>query len=114
MGNICCLYGKSEYRLGSIVKKRGGKGGIFYERDSLTRLGRPPDGFIRQIHCKKSVLKIQEYIHEGANLMFYIPELLIPEFTYIEVLVPNCRIPFFTVCRKILIIDFIAIFIFYN
>jgi hypothetical protein len=38
------------------------------------------------IHCKKSVLKIQEYIHEGANLMFYIPEfvnfkLLIPEYS---------------------------------
>jgi hypothetical protein len=39
---------------------------------------------IRSLHCKKSVLKIQEYIHEGANLKFYIPEffnfkLLIPE-----------------------------------
>jgi hypothetical protein len=35
---------------------------------------------------KKSVLKIQEYIHEGANLKFYIPEffnfkLLIPEYS---------------------------------
>jgi hypothetical protein len=39
-----------------------------------------------KIHCKKSVLKIQEYIHEGANLKFYIPEffnfkLLIPEYS---------------------------------
>jgi hypothetical protein len=40
------------------------------------------------IHCKKSVLKIQEYmyIHEGTNLKFYIPEffnfkLLIPEYS---------------------------------
>jgi hypothetical protein len=39
------------------------------------------------LHCnKKSVLKIQEYIHEGANLKFYIPEflnfkLLIPEYS---------------------------------
>jgi hypothetical protein len=38
------------------------------------------------IHCKKSVLEIQEYIHEGANLKFYIPEffnfkLLIPEYS---------------------------------
>jgi hypothetical protein len=37
-------------------------------------------------HCKKSVLKIQEYIHEGANLKFYIPEffnfkLLIHEYS---------------------------------
>jgi hypothetical protein len=37
-------------------------------------------------HCKKSVLKIQEYFHEGANLKFYIPEffnfkLLIPEYS---------------------------------
>jgi hypothetical protein len=37
-------------------------------------------------HCKKSVLKIQEYIHKGANLKFYIPEffnfkLLIPEYS---------------------------------
>jgi hypothetical protein len=36
------------------------------------------------VQCKKSVLKIQEYIHEGGNLKFYIPEflnfeLLIPE-----------------------------------
>jgi hypothetical protein len=35
---------------------------------------------------KKSVLKIQEYIHEGANLKFYIPEffnfkLLIPDYS---------------------------------
>jgi hypothetical protein len=41
-------------------------------------------------HCKKSVLKIQEYTHEGANLKFYIPEffkfkLLILEFS------PLCR-----------------------
>jgi hypothetical protein len=40
------------------------------------------------IHYKKSVLKIQEYIHEGANLKFYIPEffnfkLLIPEYSSI-------------------------------
>jgi hypothetical protein len=40
----------------------------------------------RGAHCKKSVLKIQEYIHEGANLKFYIPEffnfkLLIPEYS---------------------------------
>jgi hypothetical protein len=38
------------------------------------------------LHCKKSVLKIQEYIHEDANLKFYIPEffnfkLLIPEYS---------------------------------
>jgi hypothetical protein len=38
------------------------------------------------LHCTKSVLKIQEYIHEGANLKFYIPEffnfkLLIPEYS---------------------------------
>jgi hypothetical protein len=38
------------------------------------------------INCKKSVLKIQEYIHEGANLKFYIPEffnfkLLIDEYS---------------------------------
>jgi hypothetical protein len=51
------------------------------------------------LHCKKSVLKIQEYIHEGANLKFYIPEflnskLLIPMFNYIELLVPNCCILF--------------------
>jgi hypothetical protein len=26
------------------------------------------------VYCKKSVLKIQEYIHEGVNLKFYIPE----------------------------------------
>jgi hypothetical protein len=36
-----------------------------------------------EVHCKKSVLKIQENFHEGANLKFYIPEffnfkLLIP------------------------------------
>jgi hypothetical protein len=41
---------------------------------------------LRNIHCKKSVLKIQEYIHEGANLKFYIPEffnfkLLIPDYS---------------------------------
>jgi hypothetical protein len=40
-------------------------------------------------HCKKSALKIQEYIHEGENLKFYIPELfnfklLIPEYSPIE------------------------------
>jgi hypothetical protein len=40
-------------------------------------------------HCKKSVLKIQEYIQEGANLKFYIPEffnfkLLIPEYSPIQ------------------------------
>jgi hypothetical protein len=40
------------------------------------------------LHCKKSILKIQEYIHEGANLKFYIPEffnfmLLIPEYSTI-------------------------------
>jgi hypothetical protein len=39
-------------------------------------------------HCKKSVLKIQEYIHEGANLTFYIPQffnfmLRIPEYSLI-------------------------------
>jgi hypothetical protein len=44
---------------------------------------------------KKSVLKIQEYIHEGANLKFYIPEffnfkLLIPEYS------PICRFWFQT------------------
>jgi hypothetical protein len=38
------------------------------------------------VHYKKSVLKIQEYIHEEANLKFYIPEffnfkLLIPEYS---------------------------------
>jgi hypothetical protein len=38
------------------------------------------------LHCKKSVLKIQEYIHGGANVKFYIPEffnfkLLIPEYS---------------------------------
>jgi hypothetical protein len=38
------------------------------------------------MHCKKSFLKIKEYIHEGANLKFYIPEffnlkLLIPEYS---------------------------------
>jgi hypothetical protein len=38
------------------------------------------------ITVKKSVMKIQEYIHEGANLTFYIPEffnfkLLIPEYS---------------------------------
>jgi hypothetical protein len=38
------------------------------------------------LHCKKSGLKIQEYIHEGANLKLYIPEffnfkLLIPEYS---------------------------------
>jgi hypothetical protein len=37
-------------------------------------------------HCKKSVLKIQEYIHEGKNLKFYFPKifnfkLLIPEYS---------------------------------
>jgi hypothetical protein len=37
-------------------------------------------------YCKKFVLKIQEYIHEGANLKFYIPnffnvKLLIPEYS---------------------------------
>jgi hypothetical protein len=40
----------------------------------------------QHIHCKKSVLKIQEYIHEGANLKFYIHEFLnfkplIPEYS---------------------------------
>jgi hypothetical protein len=52
--------------------------------------------------CKKFVLKIQEYIHEGANLKLYIPEFLNFElyfwiFTYVQVLVPNCSILFFTV-----------------
>jgi hypothetical protein len=42
--------------------------------------------FLYYLHCKKSVLKIQEYIHEGANLKFYIPEffnfrLLIPDYS---------------------------------
>jgi hypothetical protein len=41
---------------------------------------------MQKLHCKKSVLKIQEYIHEDANLKFYIPEffnfkLLIPEYS---------------------------------
>jgi hypothetical protein len=41
---------------------------------------------VTKLHCKKSVLKIQEFIHEGANLKFYIPEflhlkLLIPEYS---------------------------------
>jgi hypothetical protein len=40
----------------------------------------------QQLHCKKSVLKIQEYIQEGANLNLNIPEflnfkLLIPEYS---------------------------------
>jgi hypothetical protein len=40
------------------------------------------------LHCKKSVLSFQEYIHEGPNLKFYIPEffnfeLLIPEYSLI-------------------------------
>jgi hypothetical protein len=38
------------------------------------------------MRCKKSVQKIQEHIHEGANLKFYIPEffnfkVLIPEYS---------------------------------
>jgi hypothetical protein len=42
--------------------------------------------YVSSIYCKKSVLKIQEYIHEGVNLKFYIPEffnfkLLIPEYS---------------------------------
>jgi hypothetical protein len=50
---------------------------------------------LENLHCKKSVLKIQEYIHEGANLKFYIPEffnfkLLIPEYS------PICRFWFQT------------------
>jgi hypothetical protein len=37
-------------------------------------------------HRKKDFLKIQEYIHEGANLKLYIPEffhfkLYIPEYS---------------------------------
>jgi hypothetical protein len=40
----------------------------------------------QRLHFKKSALKIQEYIHEGANLKFYIPEffnfkLMIPEYS---------------------------------
>jgi hypothetical protein len=55
-------------------------------------------------HCKKSVLKIQEYIHEGANLKFYIPEFfnfksLIPEYSPIYTVGFGSRLPhtFFTV-----------------
>jgi hypothetical protein len=38
------------------------------------------------MHRKKDFLKIQEYIHEGANLKLYIPEFLnfklyIPEYS---------------------------------
>jgi hypothetical protein len=38
------------------------------------------------LHSKKDFLKIQEYIHEGANLKLYIPEffnfkLYIPEYS---------------------------------
>jgi hypothetical protein len=38
------------------------------------------------VHRKKDFLKIQEYIHEGANLKLYIPEVLnfklyIPEYS---------------------------------
>jgi hypothetical protein len=44
------------------------------------------------LHCKKSVLKIQEYIHEFFNF-----KLLIPEFLYtVQVLVPNCSILFYS------------------
>jgi hypothetical protein len=41
---------------------------------------------VAAIHRKKDFLKIQEYIHEGANLKLYIPEFLnvklyIPEYS---------------------------------
>jgi hypothetical protein len=55
-------------------------------------------------HRKKDFLKIQEYIHEGANLKLYIPEfinfeLYIPEYSPIlyRAFGSNCRILFFTV-----------------
>jgi hypothetical protein len=53
-------------------------------------------------HRKKDFLKIQKYIHEGANLKLYIPEffnykLYTPESTYIELLVPTAAYFFFTV-----------------
>jgi hypothetical protein len=41
---------------------------------------------LEALHRKKDFLKIQEYIHEGANLKLYIPEffhfkLYIPEYS---------------------------------
>jgi hypothetical protein len=60
-----------------------------------------PHCTVQCTHCKKSFLKIQEYIHEGANLKLYIPEFfnlsylfLNIHLLYIELLVPNCRILF--------------------
>jgi hypothetical protein len=64
-----------------------------------------PSG-LQCIHWKKSVLKIQEYIHEGANLKFYIPEffnnkLLIPEYSPIYRFWFQTAAYFFLQCRGV-------------
>jgi hypothetical protein len=53
---------------------------------NLNRINKYFRVFIRALHRKKDFLKIQEYIHEGANLKLYIPEffnfeLYIPEYS---------------------------------
>jgi hypothetical protein len=52
----------------------------------LTAFGARTCLVLTVLTCLVLVLKIQEYIHEGANLKFYIPEffnfkLLIPEYS---------------------------------
>jgi hypothetical protein len=64
---------------------------------------------LKKAHCKKSVLKIQEYIHEGANLKFYIPEffkfkLLIPEYS------PIYRFWFQTAVFSVLFLGWTVVF----
>jgi hypothetical protein len=51
---------------GACIGYGGGVNTVYYTTLTLSL------GMQEAIHCTKSVLKIQEYIHKGANLKFYI------------------------------------------